>query len=835
MKHPYKQYKQSWRWSYRITGILAVVFMLIAVLGFYLVQRILLRNAQEMGNELASRYAEMELWDVRAAEPLLTLGVRTLEEHTAQNDDPDAQIQWTLEFFDHLQEAAGGDLTPFAVIQGRTISPENAPVGDVTATSWYTQVLRSGGEMLITNAGIDLEDGYTTVIIAQRCRNSQNIMGFYVDLRDHAMMSDVALPEGTSYYLCDDEGQLLYAWTQLEVDPTELARHIRTMFQQIQAGQLENAQKYVYDMTGQKRAIYYHALENGGVSIITVPYASLLGGLRHAFNLVMTTCCIFLLFLAIISIREYRLQRKLSRVNETVAALGNLYYAIYRINWARGTYEIVKGAEDVLQRLPSKGLYSQLLTVFADLIDADTYAQFESSFSLRNMRQLVEQDATDFGGDFRRRFGDEYLWVNVRLLFDASLRQNEAILCFRQIHKEKTQQIQQAQVLDTTLKEAGETGAARLQFFSQMSHDMRTPLNVIAGNVELARRRSDDPAVTADCFKKIGVAAQQLLELINDVLEMSRMEQTDLHLHNVPCDLQDTVDQCLSAFQAQADLEHKTLGITFSLTHRQVYADALRLQQVLNNLVSNAMKFTNPGDIIQVEVTQPPRQDHDICRIVVRDTGIGMSQEFLPKLFTPYARESRFGIQTVLGTGLGMAIVKTIITRMGGQIQVESQLGQGTTFTLTIPMEPVTDTEAETAAADVPDPAAILGGKTVLVAEDFEMNLEIVTELLKLCGATVVQARNGQEAVDAFAASEPGGLDLILMDMNMPILDGCAAAAAIRAMDRPDAATIPILAVTANAFAEDISATAKAGMNAHIAKPIDLQQLAAVLRDMGMS
>ena len=182
-----------------------------------------------------------------------------------------------------------------------------------------------------------------------------------------------------------------------------------------------------------------------------------------------------------------------------------------------------------------------------------------------------------------------------------------------------------------------------------------------------------------------------------------------------------------------------------------------------------------------------------------------------------------------------MAIVKTIITRMGGQIQVESQLGQGTTFTLTIPMEPVTDTEAETAAADVPDPAAILGGKTVLVAEDFEMNLEIVTELLKLCGATVVQARNGQEAVDAFAASEPGGLDLILMDMNMPILDGCAAAAAIRAMDRPDAATIPILAVTANAFAEDISATAKAGMNAHIAKPIDLQQLAAVLRDMGMS
>ena len=179
-----------------------------------------------------------------------------------------------------------------------------------------------------------------------------------------------------------------------------------------------------------------------------------------------------------------------------------------------------------------------------------------------------------------------------------------------------------------------------------------------------------------------------------------------------------------------------------------------------------------------------------------------------------------------------MTIVHTIVTRMGGQIQVESAPGEGTAFTLTIPMEPVTENEEERPELPAEDPTQVLQGKRVLLAEDYEMNLEIATELLKLCGAQVTQARNGQEAVEAFARSQPGEFDVILMDMNMPVLDGCGAAEAIRAMERPDAASVPILAVTANAFAEDVAATARAGMNAHIAKPIDMKQLAGVLRSL---
>ena len=263
------------------------------------------------------------------------------------------------------------------------------------------------------------------------------------------------------------------------------------------------------------------------------------------------------------------------------------------------------------------------------------------------------------------------------------------------------------------------------------------------------------------------------MKLINSILEMSRMEKTELILSNAPCDLREMVSECLSPFQAQADLQHKTLDVTFDLRHPRVYVDTFRLQQILNNLVSNAMKFTREGDSVRVEVTQSDWQEEEICRIVVQDTGVGISPEFLPQLFTPYARENRFGTQTVIGTGLGMAIVKTIVTRMKGQIQVESTPDVGTTFTLTIPMEPVPEQPIQTEAEpEKRSPAEVLGGKRVLLAEDYEMNLEIGTELLKLCGAEVIQARDGQEAVGLFRESEPGWFDVILMDMNMPVMDG---------------------------------------------------------------
>lgn len=831
--------KKGKRWNYRIAGIVTVVFIVVSALGFHLTRGVLLQNAQNLGNELASRYAEMELQTVRTSELLLTVGVWAMEDHIDSGTDPEKLEQWTELFFQKVIHVSPTELVPYAVIDGTLITAEATSGTESTPNlkdmAWYSQAVQSDGETVVSSTGSGTNSSRGAIVIARKCRNSQNVMAFEIYLDEWKMESAFStLPGECSYFLCNANGDLLYARTQLQVAPEQLQQYVQTIFRQIKAGNLDDAQEYIYDLVSEKRAVYFHTDEDGGVSIITIPYSLLLKDLSQVFYLFLSISCIAMLFLAFLSIREYRMQKKLSRINETAAALGNLYYSIYQVNWVNGTYETIKGSEDISRRIPPQGSYDQLLDIISQVIDQDTFNQFKTSFSLENMHSLVEKNVSDFGGDFRRLFGSEYRWVNVRLLFDASLQHNEAILCFRQVDAEKTQQLQHLHMLENALDRARESEAAQEKFFSQMSHDMRTPLGVIIATVELAQRSSEDSRKTADCLKKIQVSAGQLLGLINDILEMSRMGQTELHLKNDPCDLQETVKQCVSVFHAEAELQHKTLTVAFSLSHPQVYVDAFRLQQVLNNLLSNALKFTAQGDTIEVEVSQPPRQDHGMCRIVVRDTGIGMSEEFLPQLFTPYARESRFGTQTVLGTGLGMAIVKTIVSRMEGQIQVESAPGKGTTITLTIPMEPVADA-APPAVSPTADPMEILYGKHILLVDDFEMNLEIGTELLKLCGALVTQARNGLEAVETFRASKPGFFDVILMDMKMPVMDGCEAAQAIRAMDRADAAAVPILAVTANAFAEDMAATAQAGMNAHIAKPVDLKQLAAALRDLEKS
>ena len=259
----------------------------------------------------------------------------------------------------------------------------------------------------------------------------------------------------------------------------------------------------------------------------------------------------------------------------------------------------------------------------------------------------------------------------------------------------------------------------------------------------------------------------------------------------------------------------------------------------MNNLLSNALKYTEPGDSVSVAVTQEDRGDVGSYKIVVADTGIGMSEEYLPHVFELYAREQRFGTAQTVGTGLGMPITKSLVTQMGGSIEVESTLDVGTTFTVTLPFSPAPPEDAPacaatpSVAAGMPeDGASLLAGARVLLAEDNEINMEIASELLSEAGVEVVQAWNGQEAVDAFAASEPGAVDAVLLDMKMPVMDGCEAARAIRALDRPDAREVPIVAVTANAFAEDVAATTAAGMDAHVSKPIDFTVLCRTLESL---
>ena len=386
---------------------------------------------------------------------------------------------------------------------------------------------------------------------------------------------------------------------------------------------------------------------------------------------------------------------------------------------------------------------------------------------------------------------------------------------------------------------------------------MRTPLNAIIGLSELAEKHLDDREKMKDYMSKINFSSQQLLGLINDILEISKLEKGKITLDTKHFDLKKCITDCADMVRDQIKREGKTFTLDFDIKTREVYGDSFRVTQILSNLLSNAVKFTSEGDAISLKVSERQNSDFVKYKLVLKDTGAGMSRDFLDRIFIPYEREVRFGAKNVSGTGLGMPIVKNILSQMNGEISVESELGKGSTFTVILPFRKADVEEemeenpvsGETSGNEVDitgsggekkaDQAEsgkseedFLRNRKILLAEDNEINMEIACELLDMYGAQVVKAWNGKEAVDLFAASGEDEFDVRLMDMQMPEMEGCDAARTIRKMKRRDAEKIPIIAVTANAFAEDLSATAAAGMNAHISKPIDFSLLCRTLKEV---
>lgn len=303
-------------------------------------------------------------------------------------------------------------------------------------------------------------------------------------------------------------------------------------------------------------------------------------------------------------------------------------------------------------------------------------------------------------------------------------------------------------------------------------------------------------------------------------------------LNNKQFNIRECVEESLQAFSFQAENENKELHVEMNMSRTELFGDPFRIGQILNNLLSNAMKFTREGGTVTLKVEQIGSGDFLKYKFVVADTGIGMSKEFLEQIFEPYAREMRFSAKQATGTGLGMSITKSLVVQMNGEIYVESELGVGSRFTVILPFAAAKNTtectsvEGETLQTE---PEKSLEGCHILLAEDNEVNMEIATEILAMNGIEVSQAWNGAEAVKLFEQSASGTFDAILMDMQMPEMDGCEAARRIRASQKPDGKTVPIIAVTANAFAEDIAATTDAGMDAHVSKPIDFTLLCQTL------
>ena len=448
----------------------------------------------------------------------------------------------------------------------------------------------------------------------------------------------------------------------------------------------------------------------------------------------------------------------------------------------------------------------------------------------RHMLEAFERGEREFSVEFecRDRLG-ELLALRHACLLITDPATGE-ILCLnssKDITEQKRQEMESRRALQDAVEEANRANSAKSDFLARMSHDIRTPINGIMGMLAIADRSMEDPEKVKECLEKIGISSRHLLALVNDVLDMSNLESGEMSFEKEPFDLSALLENCISVTRGNAAEQRITVETDLDgLRHTHLCGSALHLRQILLNILSNAVKYNREGGRIRLAVTEEASgEDRVVLCFEISDTGIGIGEAFLERIFEPFTQEDAGSRTNYMGTGLGMTIVKRLTEQMNGTIQVESRLNEGSVFRVTLPFE-TQSWQQEPEEAEEDD----LSGRNLLVAEDNELNMEIVLFLLQDAGARVTPVRDGKEAFELFAGSEPGEYDVILMDVMMPEMDGLEATRRIRSLERADAGTIPIIAMTANAYPEDVTKAREAGMNEHLAKPLAAKTLLGAVR-----
>ena len=522
-----------------------------------------------------------------------------------------------------------------------------------------------------------------------------------------------------------------------------------------------------------------------------------------------------------------------------ITAMAADYRSIYHANLDTGECVCVRATDRLYGEKMWEGKEFTFLEGFTeyaehcvDEADREAFLQFIKPESIRNalsseamisLRYLTNKDGVK---------AYEMLRIaGVRMIEDRDDHIVHAIgVGFSNVDRETRAQMEHNRALAEALVKAEEANAAKTAFLSSMSHEIRTPMNAIIGLDNIALRDPNISPETRDELEKIGSSARHLLTLINDILDMSRIESGRMVLKENVFSFREMVEQINTIIKGQCD--DKGLRYFYNEVgkhYEHFIGDDLRLKQVIINVLGNAVKFTDvPGTVTFTVDQKALDDDRAMLCFTIADTGIGMDAAFIPKLFDAFAQENSTTTNRYGGSGLGMAITKNMIDLMNGRIEVESEKGRGTTFSISVPLRISRQVETE---PDMPTTAISLAGRHILIAEDMELNAEILADLLELEDMTSEWAVNGQRAVEMFGESKAGHFDAILMDMRMPVMDGLSATRQIRSLTRPDAATIPIIALSANAFEEDVKQCLQAGMNTHLSKPVEIELLKKVLSE----
>ncbi len=505
-----------------------------------------------------------------------------------------------------------------------------------------------------------------------------------------------------------------------------------------------------------------------------------------------------------------------------IEAVSSIYFVVWIFDLQTGRVRVVK--EDEIRRTPAQDADFDSERTIGNVINGcvvqEDREQMRRFYRMDRLAEKLKNEKS-VSKEFRDTiFG----WCRITAIpvrTDANEKLTRILIGVQKIDEEKEAEIRAQKLLADAYEEAKRANTAKTEFLSRMSHDIRTPINGILGMSRIAQQCIDDGNRVRDALSKIDEAGRQLELLINDVLDMSRLESGRTELTNEPFDLIKVLSSGYDPIMVMAEENNvKLAGAHFNIKHNRVIGSPLHLQRISLNILTNAIKYNKPGGEAETWLDEIPIDDtHSNYVFRIADTGVGMSEEFVKHLFEPFSREHTDAGTEYQGTGLGMAITKELLDLMGGSIEVESKLGVGSTFTMKIPFEICTgDIEPE---KKEDHEKVSLDGMRILLVEDNSLNMEIATFMVETAGATVTPARNGREAVDVYRSHPAGTFDVILMDVMMPEMDGLEATRQIRTSEQADSAEIPIIAMTANAFAEDVKKCKAAGMNEHIAKPLD--------------
>ena len=513
--------------------VIFVVLIVIGSVSFSFVKTALLKNSQELGSSLAASCASEESNSLTVYETLLSFGADTISSNIDVWEYGDME-NWLRAYSNRIQMALGqGTVDMYAVIDGKIIAVnpwEGDETYDYSSSSWY-QMAISSDKAVFTDVYTDAIYNRPVITMAKGC-GENDVLAFDIFPENIQLeKSAFELPDGASVFLCDSNGTLIYSQLEKKYPKNEVQEYFNGIFNGIKSGEHDKYDSFVMDMDGNKRGAYYKTMPNGWLAVVTIPFSSILHDLRSFTTGSLIVFMFLILTLVLITLKDLKFNWQIERTNETVRVLGNSYYAIYRVDFVKNTYEMIKGSDYIRSRMEKTGRYDELLKTMVEVIEKDACDEYMESFSVENIRKLVSQRIRDFGGDFLRKFGDEYHWVNVRVLFDESLAPGEVVLCFREADLEKRQQLQERKLLETSLEASRQSEKSKQAFFSNMSHDMRTPLNAIIGISELASKAVDNPEKISEYLDKINLSSRQLLELINDILDMSRMEQGKIVLN----------------------------------------------------------------------------------------------------------------------------------------------------------------------------------------------------------------------------------------------------------------------------------------------------------------